>query len=122
MTPAVGLVAAASIAAHVFFGRRRPLASENPRARRHAIESALRELKDEGLLSKGKERMAARIAEAIETVFGPRSEWLSDDFGDRLRGLADDLEFLRFAPQLGSYDTKMKEVRDRAISMLETFR
>lgn len=122
LTPAVGLVAAASIAAHVFFGRRRPLASENPRARRHAIESALRELKDEGLLSKGKERMAARIAEAIETVFGPRSEWLSDDFGDRLRGLADDLEFLRFAPQLGSYDTKMKEVRDRAISMLETFR
>ena len=122
LAPAAGLLAACAVAAHVFFWRRRPRASQNPKARKHAIESSLRELKDGSLLNKGKERMATRIAEALEAVFGPRSEWPGDDFGDKLRGLADDLEFLRFAPQLGSYETKMKEVRDRAISMLETFR
>ena len=33
--------------------------------------------------------------------------------------LIEDLEFLRFAPQLGSYDAKLKEVRDRAVAILE---
>jgi hypothetical protein len=55
-------------------------------------------------------------------VFGPRAEWPSDDSGDRLRSLADDLDFLRFAPQLGSYDTKLREVRERAVAILERLR
>jgi hypothetical protein len=83
------------------------------------LASALRDLKDENLLNGTKERAAARIAGAVESVFGSRAEWPADDTGDRLRSLAEDLEFLRFAPQLGSYDLKLKEVRDRALALLE---
>ena len=52
-------------------------------------------------------------------MFGSRAEWPNDDTGDLLRSLSEDLEFLRFAPQLGSYDAKLKEVRDRAVAILE---
>lgn len=97
--------------------------SLNPQSRRagnrNAVAAALKELQDEALLSGTKERAAARIAGAVESVFGPRPGWPMDDTGDRLRSLADDLEFLRFAPQLGSYDLKLKEVRDRARDIIE---
>jgi hypothetical protein len=79
-------------------------------------------MQDASLLGATKERAAARMSGAIESVFGPRPEWPMDDSGDRLRSLADDLEFLRFAPQLGSYDAKLKEVRDRAVAILEGLR
>jgi hypothetical protein len=74
------------------------------------------------LLSGTKERAATRIAGAIENVFGSRAEWPTDDTGDLLRSLSEDLEFLRFAPQLGSYEAKLKEVRDRALAILEPLR
>ena len=84
--------------------------------------AALRDIQHEDLLNGTKERATLRMAGALETVFGPRAEWPNDDSGDRLRSLADDLDFLRFAPQLGSYDTKLKEVRDRTVALLETMR
>ena len=122
--PLAAGLAVVSIAINLFLWRRRPV----PRGgggrppKRHAVDAALRELKSEVLMSHGKERMAARITHVLETVFGSPAEWPPDDFGDKLRSLADDLEFLKFAPQLGTYDTKVKEVRDRALSILETFR
>lgn len=83
------------------------------------MAAALAELRSESLLSGTKERAAARIAGSLESVFGARAEWPNDDTGDLLRSLSEDLEFLRFAPQLGSYDAKLKEVRDRAVAILE---
>ena len=119
--PAAAL-AALSLLAQAYLWRRRPRVLESSGRNKSAVRDALREIQDEAILSGTKERATVRIAAAIESVFGPRAEWPDDDSGDRLRSLADDLEFLRFAPQLGTYDTKLKEVRDRAMAVLEALR
>jgi len=122
LAPAAAALALLSLAAQLHTWRRRsPIPSGVHRDKAH-VEAALREIRDENLLNATKERAAVKIAGALESVFGPRPSWPSDDAGDRLRSLADDLEFLRFAPQLGSYDAKVREVRDRAIAILETIR
>lgn len=115
---AAGALALLTLAAQAWAWRRRPSASLNHGRSRSAIAGALGELRSESLLSGTKERAAARIAGALESVFGPRAEWPNDDTGDLLRSLSEDLEFLRFAPQLGSYDAKLREVRDRAVAIL----
>jgi hypothetical protein len=114
-----GALALVSLAAQVYAWRRRP---STPRAHgrsKAALDKALVELRSGSLLEGTKERAAAQISGALEGVFGARAEWPSDDTGDTLRSLSEDLEFLRFAPQLGSYDAKLKEVRDRALALLE---
>jgi BatD DUF11 like domain len=120
--PLAGGLALLSLAAQAYAWRRRPSMVVAHGRSRSAINAALSDLQDEALLNGTKERAAARIQGAIDSVFGPRGEWPADDSGDRLRSLADDLEFLRFAPQLGSYDAKLKEVRDRAVAILEALR
>ncbi len=119
LSPALGAIALLALTAQAWAWRRRPSGSVNHGRSKAAIAAGLAELKSENLLSGTKERAAARIAGCLEGVFGPRAEWPSDDTGDLLRSLSDDLEFLRFAPQLGSYDAKLKEVRDRAVAILE---
>ena len=118
LSRAAGAVALLSIAAQAWAWRKRPSASANHGRSKSAIAAALAELRSESLLSGTKERAAARIAGSLESVFGPRADWPNDDTGDLLRSLSEDLEFLRFAPQLGSYDAKLKEVRDRAVAIL----
>ena len=122
LTPAAGVLGVVSLAAQAYAWRRRPGRAVNHGRSKAAIASALQELKSESLLAGTKERAASRIVGALEAVFGPRAEWPSDDTGDLLRSLSEDLEFLRFAPQLGSYDAKLKEVRDRALVILEVLR
>jgi hypothetical protein len=119
-TSAAFATALLALAAHGFTWRRGVKGGAAKKGSRANAAVALKELRDDGLLEGTKERAATRIASALEQVFGPRGEWPADDDGDRLRGLADDLEFLRFAPQLGSYDAKLREVRDRAIAIIET--
>lgn len=119
--PATALVVA-SLLAQAFAWRRRRAREAGPVRNPNAVTDALREVRDQALLEGTKERATLRITHALESVFGPRAEWPSDDSGDRLRSLADDLDFLRFAPQLGSYDTKLREVRDRALAILEALR
>lgn len=116
------VLAVLSLLAQVWVRRRRAESGRRTGPDRATVAAALRELRHETLLSGTKERATVRISEALESVFGPRAEWTSDDSGDRLRSLADDLEFLRFAPQLGSYDAKLNEVRDRAVALLEALR
>ena len=115
---AIGL-ALLTLGAQAYVWRRRPTSVVAHGRNKGAIQTALRELRDESLIQGTKERAATRIQGAIDSVFGPRAEWPTDDLGDRLRSLADDLEFLRFAPQLGSYEAKLKEVRERATAILE---
>lgn len=118
---AMGL-AGLSLLAQIYLWRRRSDSISKSRTNEADITAALRELKSTDLLSGAKERSAGRIAAALELAFGLRNSWPSNDLGDRLRGLSDDLEFLRFAPQLGSYDAKLREVRDRAIALMERAR
>ena len=35
-----------------------------------------------------------------------------------VKGVLDDVDFLRFAPQLGEYDARIRELRDRAARVL----
>jgi len=119
LSRAAGALALLAVAAQAWAWRRRPSASANHGRSKSAIAAALAELRSESLLSGTKERAAARISGSLEGVFGARAEWPNDDTGDLLRSLSEDLEFLRFAPQLGSYDAKLKEVRDRAVAILE---
>ncbi|MBX7184439.1 MAG: BatD family protein [Vicinamibacteria bacterium] len=119
LSRAAGAVALLAAAVQAWAWRRRPSTSTNHGRSKSAIAAALAELRSESLLSGTKERAAARIAGCMESVFGSRAEWPNDDTGDLLRSLSEDLEFLRFAPQLGSYDAKLKEVRDRALAILE---
>ena len=109
----------AALAAQAFAWRRRTAVLPGPGRNKAAITAAIREIREEGIVSGTKERAAARISGALESVFGARTEWPDDDLGDRLRSLADDLEFLRFAPQLGSYEEKLREVQTRAVAILE---
>ena len=119
LSRAAGAIALLSLVAQAWAWRRRPSGSVNHGRSKAAIAAGLAELRSESLLSGTKERAAARIAGCLEGVFGPRADWPNDDTGDLLRSLSEDLEFLRFAPQLGSYDAKLKEVRDRALAILE---
>lgn len=121
-TTPLAVLAFASLATQAYLWRRRPAGPGGQGRSKAALADGLEELRSETLLSGTKERAAARIAGALEKVFGEREKWPSDDTGDRLRSLSEDLEFLRFAPQLGSYDTKLKEVRDRAVAILEALR
>ena len=120
LSAVASVLALVSLVSQAYAFRRRTASPRGSGPNKSAVSAALRELGEENLLSGTKERAAARIAGALESAFGPRGAWPSDDSGDRLRSLADDLEFLRFAPQLGSYDAKLKEVRDRALAMLES--
>jgi len=119
LAPVAAGLAIISLALQAYAWRRKPRAAVAHGRSKAAVQAALRELRDESLIQGTKERAATRIQGAIDSVFGPRAEWPADDLGDRIRSLADDLEFLRFAPQLGSYEAKLKEVRERAAAILE---
>lgn len=122
LAPAALLLALVSMTTQAYVWRRRPLSAKSHGRSRAAIAAALQDVTSESLLTGTKERAATRISGALEAVFGPRAEWPNDDTGDLLRSLSEDLEFLRFAPQLGSYDAKLREVRDRAMALLESLR
>jgi hypothetical protein len=116
--PALG-VAALALVANLYVLKARPASAKTGNRSAAGVAAALKALRDPAILDGTKERAASRIAEALETAFGARRTWPSDDRGDLLRTLADDLEFLRFAPQLGNYDEKLREVRDRAMALVE---
>jgi aminoglycoside phosphotransferase (APT) family kinase protein len=82
-----------------------------------------------------KERAAARIDRALREALA-RRHGLSETLGpaellatlkDRglsearladVKALLDDVDFLRFAPQLGEYDARIREARARAVRVL----
>jgi hypothetical protein len=100
------------------------------RRRRDAFRHALAPEADET-----KERAAARVDRALREALS-RRHGLPDTLGpaellsslrDRgvpenrladVKGLLDDVDFLRFAPQLGEYDARIRELRDRAARVL----
>jgi hypothetical protein len=82
-----------------------------------------------------KERAAARIdralrevlarrhgvsegAPAAEVVAALRERGLSEARIGEIRGLLDDVDFLRLAPQLGDYEARIRETRARAARVL----
>ena len=121
---AVGAIPGAALAAAGAF------AFARRRRRRDAFRQALAPEPGET-----KERAAARVDRALREVLA-RRHGVSETLGasellaalrDRglpearladVKALLDDVDFLRFAPQLGEYDARIREVRERAARVL----
>lgn len=122
--PPWGLAALLVISAVLRFGRPRVASPNRLTSVASATTIALaRQRIAEVAATKGatKERVATTIEECLGDVFGPKDRWLDsdDDCGEALRALHDEIQFLRFAPQLGAYEEKIRDVADRALALVE---
>ena len=79
-----------------------------------SVRAALRELERAGREATSKEQAAGLVEKALHEAFG---EIPDDDDGERaraVRALLDDARFVRYAPQLGDYSDKVKDLAARA--------
>jgi hypothetical protein len=119
---AVGLAALAVLTLHALLlgastlgGYRR--ASGHPAAPRRGVRAALRELERVGKDGMSKEAAATLIDKALHDVFGE----LDGDESERARAvgrLREDVHFVRYAPQLGDYSEKLRELAARAAEVV----
>ena len=89
-------------------------------APRHSLRAALGELRRAGGGGMSKETAALLIERTLVDVFGP-----VDDRGDgdgekeaAVREVLHEVRFIRYAPQLGDYSEKIREVADRAADVV----
>ena len=83
------------------------------RAGSRGARGALRELEQIPAAALSKEQAAARIEKVLHEVFGS----VDGDASDRARAVRDvleDVRFVRYAPQLGDYSEKIRELAARA--------
>ena len=94
--------------------RRRPRGGALRAASARSVRAALRDLERAGAEAMSKERAASLVEKALHEAFG---EVPDDDESDRaraVRALLDDARFVRYAPQLGEYSDKVKDLAARA--------
>jgi BatD DUF11 like domain len=118
----VGLAALAVLALHALLfgasalgGYRR--SSDRPPAPKRSVRAALRDLERVGKDGMSKEASATLIEKALHDVFGE----LDGDDSERARAvgrLRDDVHFVRYAPQLGDYSEKLRELAARAADVV----
>ncbi|HXK09304.1 MAG TPA: BatD family protein [Vicinamibacteria bacterium] len=90
--------------------RRRDGRTASPRS----VRAALRDLERAAGEAASKEEAASLVEKALHEAFG---EIADDDDGERaraLRSLLDDARFVRYAPQLGEYGDKVRDLAGRA--------
>jgi BatD DUF11 like domain len=100
-----------------------PLAADRVRAargrpapRRH-VRAALADIERARRDRMSKEAAAALLERALHEAFGPVDEAAASQDGDRERAartLLQEVQFIRYAPQLGDYSEKIREVAARA--------
>ncbi len=91
----------------------------NPRRpARVSVRAALAEVEKLRRGGKGKEAAARAIEKALTDVFGPLDGPLDGDGERAARAVLDEVRFLRYAPQLGDYSEKIREVAGRAAEVL----
>jgi hypothetical protein len=79
-----------------------------------SVRAALRDLERAADGAASKERAASLVEKALHEAFGEVSD---DDDGERaraVRALLDDARFVRYAPQLGEYGDKVRDLAARA--------
>lgn len=110
--------------AHYAAPRFRPLpkSASGVRVSQGAIQGAFQELDQVTRTKVTKERAALAFEAAIQSVFGDPRSWPENDQGDTLRTLIEEIQFLRAAPQLGSYDEKIRDIADRTRAVIEAER
>jgi hypothetical protein len=90
-------------------------------APRRTARTALAEIERIGRDGLGKEAAAAALERALHDVFGPMENGGPAPSGEReraARAVLDDVRFLRYAPQLGDYSDKIREVAARAADLV----
>ena len=94
----------------------RRLRAAASRTSRRGARHALAELERGGRDGVSKEAAAALIEKTLHDVFGPLENGRRAD-GEReraARAVLQEVRFLRYAPQLGDYSEKIREVASRA--------
>ncbi len=126
--PALGGALAVTLVAHGLlfglgtFGRRpRPAAGA---ASRRSVRAALLELERVGKDGLTKEAAATLIEKALLEAFGPLEVEDSQDSAasegrEAARALLEDVHFVRYAPQLGDYSEKLRELAVRAAATIK---
>lgn len=96
-------------------------ASSGRPAPRRTTRAALGEIERIGRDGMGKEAAAAALERALHDVFGPLDNGAGAPPGEReraARAVLEDVRFLRYAPQLGDYSDKIREVAARAADVV----
>ena len=91
-------------------GRRGAERSSSPRS----VKAALRELERAGADGTSKEQAAGLVEKALHEAFGEIPDEDESDRARAVRALLDDARFVRYAPQLGDYKDKVKDLAARA--------
>ena len=122
---ALGGTVAVALAAHGLllglqtFGRRgRPA---NGVASRRRVRAALSELDRVGKDGLTKEAAAALIEKALVEAFGPLDGKDSETMEGKeaARSVLEEVQFVRYAPQLGDYSEKLRELAARAAATVK---
>jgi hypothetical protein len=102
-----GLLAAGRVRVGGFARAGRTASSRSVRAALADLERASRD----GL---SKEQAASLVEKALDGAFGAPADVDDSERARLVRGLLDDVRFLRYAPQLGDYSDKVRELAARA--------
>jgi hypothetical protein len=87
-----------------------------PRRRTRAALADIERVRRDRL---GKEAAAAALERVLHEVFGPLEEASRDGERERAaRAVLQEVQFLRYAPQLGDYSEKIREVAGRAAELV----
>jgi hypothetical protein len=78
--------------------------------RSRSARAALRELERAGGDGRSKEQAAALVEKALHEAFGELDERDESERARAVRALLDEVRFVRYAPQLGDYSDKIREL------------
>jgi hypothetical protein len=79
------------------------------------VRAALADLGRVGRDGLTKEAEAALIARALHEAFGPLDDPAAEGEGEEAaRALLEEVQFVRYAPQLGDYSEKLRDLAARA--------
>jgi hypothetical protein len=79
-----------------------------------SVRAALRELERASREAISKEQAAALVEKALDEAFGAIPDADDSERARVVRALLDDVRFVRYAPQLGDYSDKVKDLAARA--------
>ena len=78
------------------------------------MRAALRELERVSREPMTKEQAAALVEKALDEAVGGIADADDSERARAIRALLDDVRFVRYAPQLGDYSEKLKDLAARA--------
>jgi hypothetical protein len=79
-----------------------------------SVRAALRDLERASREAMSKEQAASLVEKAIDEAFGGLPDADDSERARTVRALLDDVRFVRYAPQLGDYSDKVRDLAARA--------